>query len=79
MAGFLAASQHMNQTPPQPARARIVTELRALIVLVLPIIAAQMAHTLLGFVDTAMAGRVSAEALAAVALGNSFWIPTLRC
>ncbi|RGP55458.1 MATE family efflux transporter [Pseudomonas abyssi] len=67
----------MNQTPPQPARARIVTELRALIVLVLPIIAAQMAHTLLGFVDTAMAGRVSAEALAAVALGNSFWIPTL--
>ena len=63
MAGFLAASQHMNQTPPQPARARIVTELRALIVLVLPIIAAQMAHTLLGFVDTAMAGRVSAEAL----------------
>lgn len=56
---------------------RILTELRALIVLVLPIVAAQLSHTLLGFVDTAMAGRVSAEALAAVALGNSFWIPTL--
>ncbi|WP_341708488.1 MATE family efflux transporter [Halopseudomonas sp.] len=67
----------MTSTPPFPARARIVTELRALIALVLPIIAAQLAHTLLGFVDTAMAGRVSAEALAAVALGNSFWIPTL--
>ncbi|HBT58210.1 MATE family efflux transporter [Halopseudomonas aestusnigri] len=67
----------MTSTPPLPARARIVTELRALIALVLPIIAAQLAHTLLGFVDTAMAGRVSAEALAAVALGNSFWIPTL--
>ncbi|MEL0169185.1 MAG: MATE family efflux transporter [Pseudomonadaceae bacterium] len=67
----------MTSTPTLPARARIVTELRALIALVLPIIAAQLAHTLLGFVDTAMAGRVSAEALAAVALGNSFWIPTL--
>lgn len=67
----------MTSTPTPPARARIVTELRALIALVLPIIAAQLAHTLLGFVDTAMAGRVSAEALAAVALGNSFWIPTL--
>jgi multidrug resistance protein, MATE family len=55
---------------------RSVTELRGLIWLALPIIAAQMAHTLLGFVDTAMAGRVSAEDLAAVALGNAFWVPT---
>ena len=55
---------------------RSVTELRALIWLALPIIAAQMSHTLLGFVDTAMAGRVSAVDLAAVALGNSFWVPT---
>ncbi|SDS49567.1 multidrug resistance protein, MATE family [Halopseudomonas xinjiangensis] len=55
---------------------RSVAELRGLIWLALPIIAAQMAHTLLGFVDTAMAGRVSAEDLAAVALGNAFWVPT---
>ncbi|HDZ57351.1 MAG TPA: MATE family efflux transporter [Pseudomonas xinjiangensis] len=55
---------------------RSVTELRSLIWLALPIIAAQMSHTLLGFVDTAMAGRVSAEDLAAVALGNAFWVPT---
>src|SRR5690554_4969647 len=55
---------------------RSVTELRALIWLALPIIAAQMSHTLIGFVDTAMAGRVSAVDLAAVALGNSFWVPT---
>lgn len=55
---------------------RSVSELRGLIWLALPIIAAQMAHTLLGFVDTAMAGRVSAEDLAAVALGNAFWVPT---
>ncbi len=55
---------------------RSVTELRALIWLALPIIAAQMSNTLLGFVDTAMAGRVSPVDLAAVALGNSFWVPT---
>ncbi|SDU01669.1 MATE family efflux transporter [Halopseudomonas salegens] len=61
---------------PRPSRLRrSVTELRALIWLALPIIAAQMAHTLLGFVDTAMAGRVSPQDLAAVALGNAFWIP----
>ncbi|MFA5677940.1 MAG: MATE family efflux transporter [Pseudomonas sp.] len=54
---------------------RSVTELRALIWLALPILAAQLSHTLLGFVDTAMAGRVSAVDLAAVALGNSFWVP----
>ena len=59
-----------------PRWRRSVTELRALIWLALPIIAAQMSHTLLGFVDTAMAGRVSAVDLAAVALGNSFWVPT---
>lgn len=62
------------ETPPRWRRS--VTELRALIWLALPIIAAQMSHTLLGFVDTAMAGRVSAVDLAAVALGNSFWVPT---
>ena len=55
---------------------RSVTELRSLIWLALPIIAAQMSHTLLGFVDAAMAGRVSAVDLAAVALGNAFWVPT---
>lgn len=63
------------QTNPTRWR-RSVTELRSLIWLALPIIAAQTAHTLLGFVDTAMAGRFSAQALAAVALGNAFWVPT---
>jgi MATE family multidrug resistance protein len=57
-------------------RRRSVTELRSLIWLALPIIAAQMSHTLLGFVDAAMAGRVSAVDLAAVALGTAFWVPT---
>jgi len=69
----------MISRPPRFNGPRIVAELRALIVLVLPIVAAQLANTLLGFIDTAMAGRVSPEALAAVALGNSFWIIRLIC
>lgn len=54
---------------------RAGSELRALLTLAIPIILAQMAHTAMGVVDTVMAGRVSAGDLAAVALGNSIWIP----
>lgn len=54
---------------------RVRTELRTLLVLATPIIIAQLAHTAMGFVDTLMAGRVSARDLAAVALGNSIWVP----
>jgi multidrug resistance protein, MATE family len=54
---------------------RIWTELRGLLVLATPIIVAQLAHTAMGFVDTVMAGRVSPRDLAAVALGNSIWVP----
>lgn len=54
---------------------RIGHELRALLGLAVPIIIAQLAHTAMGFVDTLMAGRVSAADLAAVALGNSLWVP----
>ncbi|MFC2971558.1 MATE family efflux transporter [Azotobacter bryophylli] len=54
---------------------RVRTELRALLPLALPIIVAQLAHTAMGFVDTLMAGRVGSADLAAVALGNSLWVP----
>ncbi|WP_079204949.1 MATE family efflux transporter [Pseudomonas sp. CC6-YY-74] len=54
---------------------RVRTELRTLLVLATPIIVAQLAHTAMGFVDTLMAGRVSPQDLAAVALGNSIWVP----
>lgn len=54
---------------------RVRTELRALLPLAIPIIIAQLAHTAMGFVDTLMAGRVSPADLAAVALGNSLWVP----
>lgn len=56
---------------------RIRAEIRALLILALPIIIAQLSHTAMGFADTVMAGRVSPEDLAAVALGNSIWVPVL--
>jgi MATE family multidrug resistance protein len=43
---------------------------RELVVLALPIIAVNLGMTLMGAVDTLMVGRVSAAALASVALGN---------
>ena len=54
---------------------RVRQELSALLVLATPIIIAQVANTAMGAVDAVMAGRVSAADLAAVALGNSIWIP----
>ncbi|UUQ67784.1 MATE family efflux transporter [Pseudomonas fuscovaginae UPB0736] len=49
--------------------------MRNLLGLALPIIIAQLAHTAMGFVDAVMAGRVGPRDLAAVALGNSIWVP----
>ncbi len=54
---------------------RIRQELRSLFALALPMMIAQLAHTAMGFVDTVMAGRVGPADLAAVALGNSIWVP----
>lgn len=54
---------------------RVRTELRTLLALATPIIIAQLAYTSIGFVDTVMSGRFSARDLAAVALGNSIWVP----
>ncbi|SHL80965.1 MATE family efflux transporter [Phytopseudomonas punonensis] len=54
---------------------RVRTELRTLLALATPIIIAQLAYTAVGFVDTVMSGRYSARDLAAVALGNSIWVP----
>ncbi|PYB96476.1 MATE family efflux transporter [Pseudomonas moraviensis] len=57
----------------RPARIRL--ELKNLLALALPIIIAQLATTAMGFVDAVMAGRVGPKDLAAVALGNSIWVP----
>ncbi len=42
-----------------------------------PILVAQVAQTTMGFVDTVMAGQVSAVDLAAVAVATSFWLPII--
>ncbi|MGF1718911.1 MATE family efflux transporter [Vibrio kyushuensis] len=49
----------------------------ALMHLSIPIIFTQIATQAMGFVDTTMAGQVSAADLAAIALGTSLWIPVL--
>jgi len=55
--------------------ARIQRELFALLTLAAPIMIGQLAVTAMGFVDAVMAGRVGPRDLAAVALGNSIWVP----
>lgn len=56
---------------------RVRRELATLLALAIPIMIAQLAHTAMGVADTLMAGRVSAGDLAAVALGNSIWLPVM--
>jgi MATE family multidrug resistance protein len=55
--------------PPHGFRA----ELGAMVRLALPIVTVQLGQMFMGVVDTLMVGRVSAEALAAVALGNLYY------
>nr|WP_245635048.1 MATE family efflux transporter [Marinobacterium profundum] len=60
---------------PPPRSPRIcMHEARILLKLGGPIMVAQLSQTAMGFVDTLMAGHVSARDLAAVALGNGIWI-----
>lgn len=55
--------------------ARIGMETRALLVLGGPVIGAQLVQISMNFVDAVMAGRLSAEDLAAVSVGGSLWMP----
>ncbi|MGB3621583.1 MATE family efflux transporter [Ketobacter sp. MCCC 1A13808] len=50
-------------------------ECKSIISLAFPILVAQFAQTANGFVDTIMAGQVSAQDLAAVAVGSAIWVP----
>ncbi len=54
---------------------RFIAEGRQLLKLALPIILSQVAYSLLGLIDTVMAGQAGAVEQAAVALGVAFWIP----
>ncbi len=53
----------------------LARELKSLIALSGPIVAAQITQSAMGFVDTVMSGRVSSVDLAAVAMGASIWHP----
>ncbi|NMH63990.1 MATE family efflux transporter [Shewanella salipaludis] len=50
---------------------------KRLIQLALPVLIAQITQTMMGFIDTVMAGRVSAVDMAAVAIGTSLWLPAI--
>lgn len=52
-------------------------ELRALLLLLGPILTSQLSQAAFGFVDTVMAGQASALDLAAVATGASLWLPLM--
>lgn len=56
-------------------KTRLRSEISALFSLTIPILIAQLAYTSMGFVDAMMAGHFSKHDLAAIALGNSIWIP----
>lgn len=57
-----------------PAAARLTSEVRALQRLAAPLIAGQLASFSMAVIDTVMAGRLSAQALGAVAVGNMVWM-----
>jgi MATE family multidrug resistance protein len=59
----------VTSTPLHPRRQEVGPLLR----LAAPLIVGQVATLAMGFVDTVMAGRLSAQALAAVALGGAVW------
>ena len=48
-----------------------------LLKLAVPVFIGQLTQTMMGFIDTVMAGKVSHVDMAAVALGTSIWFPTL--
>ena len=66
---------HNTPSTPVSRPARVQQEVRSLLALAFPIIISQVATTAMGFVDAVMAGRVGPRDLAAVALGNSIWVP----
>ncbi len=52
-------------------------EVKSTLALAGPVVATQVAQISMGFVDTIMVGRLSGEALAGIALGNSIFFTTL--
>ena len=67
---------NLARTAPNPVRMRLPSrsEIRTMFALALPVVIAQVGLMAMGVVDTLMVGRVSADALAAVALGNLYFL-----
>jgi MATE family multidrug resistance protein len=63
------------QQPTTGLIAHTLAEWKTLALLGLPILVTQLAQMGNGVIDTVMAGRYSAQDLAGVAIGNSFWMP----
>src|SRR6201990_2503424 len=55
------------------------SELSATIRLAIPVVVVQLGFMLMGVVDTLMVGRLSAQALAAVAIGNLYFFNVTIC
>src|SRR5688572_930237 len=62
-----------DEAPETTRVSRIREEVLSILRLGGPLIAAQLAQVSIGFVDTVMAGNLSADALAAVAVGSNVW------
>ncbi len=60
-----------------PLLGTVRRELRQIVQLGWPIMIAQLAQYLMGFVDTLMASQAGASDLAAIALGSSLWMPLM--
>lgn len=54
-----------------------ITQIKKLFTVAFPVLVAQLAQTLMGAVDTVMTGQVSPLDVAAVALGQSIWLPSV--
>ncbi|MEZ8092919.1 MATE family efflux transporter [Photobacterium swingsii] len=52
-------------------------ETRRLLKLTIPVLLASVAQTSMGFIDTVMAGSVSATDMAAVSVASSIWLPSI--
>lgn len=59
----------------QSQRVTFQQNVRPILTLMMPILMTQLAQSGYGLVDTIMAGRVSADDLAVVAIGSGIWLP----
>ncbi|GJM08694.1 MAG: MATE family efflux transporter [Lysobacteraceae bacterium] len=71
MPAFNAIACSLNTPTQSPSS--FFQEARTTLVLAAPLIVGQLTNVAMNFVDTVMAGRLSTEALAAVAIGSSLW------